>query len=82
MMRCPICNKSAHIRTSRYLSEQTKESYYQCQNITCSCTFKSIESISKIISSPLQNQEANYTPTGQVRTMKVEAEKMRNDGNK
>ncbi|EKN6110530.1 transcriptional regulator, partial [Yersinia enterocolitica] len=29
-----------------------KEAYYQCQNIECSCTFKSIESVDKIITRP------------------------------
>lgn len=68
MMRCPLCNHSAHIRTSRYLSQQTKESYYQCQNIECSCTFKTIETVSKILCSPTFkktegagcNQEESY----------------------
>ena len=41
MMRCPLCTHSSYTRTSRYVTEQTKEAYYQCQNIVCSCTFKS-----------------------------------------
>lgn len=53
MMRCPFCNCSSHTRTSRYLSDRTKEVYYQCQNIQCSSTFKTIESIEKIISKPM-----------------------------
>ncbi|MGA7588206.1 MAG: ogr/Delta-like zinc finger family protein [Rouxiella badensis] len=52
MMRCPICAHAAHTRTSRYLTERTKEAYYQCQNIECSCSFKSVESVDKIISQP------------------------------
>lgn len=57
MMRCPMCNKSAHIRTSRYLTNTTKEAYYQCQNMTCSCTFKTIESLARVISSPVQDKK-------------------------
>ncbi|MGC6390000.1 ogr/Delta-like zinc finger family protein [Ewingella sp. S1.OA.A_B6] len=56
MMRCPFCHHSAHIRTSRYLSQQTKESYYQCQNIDCSCTFKTIETVSKILCRPMEEE--------------------------
>ncbi|ATZ13191.1 ogr/Delta-like zinc finger family protein [Erwinia amylovora] len=52
MMRCPVCNNASHTRTSRYISEQTKEAYYQCQNIRCSCTFKTIESVAKILTKP------------------------------
>nr|EMD8447774.1 ogr/Delta-like zinc finger family protein [Yersinia enterocolitica]EMD8447793.1 ogr/Delta-like zinc finger family protein [Yersinia enterocolitica] len=45
MMRCPVCRHASHTRSSRYLSEQTKEVYYQCQNLDCSCTFKTVESL-------------------------------------
>ena len=55
MMRCPICRNAAHTRTSRYITNETKEAYYQCQNIDCSCTFKTTESISKILSLPCMN---------------------------
>lgn len=53
MMRCPVCNHSSHIRTSRYITDKTKEAYYQCQNIECSCTFKTIESVEKILRMPV-----------------------------
>ncbi|AXK26608.1 ogr/Delta-like zinc finger family protein [Serratia marcescens] len=56
MMRCPFCRSGAHTRTSRYLTEQTKEAYYQCQNIDCSSTFKTRESIEHVIRQPLPTQ--------------------------
>ncbi|PLO63289.1 hypothetical protein CWN49_28180, partial [Klebsiella michiganensis] len=28
MMHCPFCKKSAHARTSRYLSENVKQCYH------------------------------------------------------
>ncbi|MCW4543411.1 ogr/Delta-like zinc finger family protein, partial [Klebsiella oxytoca] len=28
MMHCPFCKKSAHTRTSRYLSENVKQRYH------------------------------------------------------
>jgi hypothetical protein len=49
MMHCPKCQHAAHARSSRYLSINTKERYHQCQNINCSCTFKTHESIADII---------------------------------
>ena len=55
MMRCPICNQTSHTRTSRYLTDGIKEVYYQCQNLQCSSTFKTIESIEKILSKPSTN---------------------------
>jgi hypothetical protein len=52
MMHCPKCQQAAHARSSRYLSQTTKERYHQCQNINCSCTFKTHESLSCIIVEP------------------------------
>ncbi|EMH4075461.1 ogr/Delta-like zinc finger family protein [Serratia marcescens] len=52
MMKCPCCCYPSHIRTSRYITHTVKESYYQCQNISCSSTFKTIETLDKLISSP------------------------------
>ena len=45
MFHCPFCKKTAHVRTSRYLSENVK----QCTNIECSATFRTIESVDGVI---------------------------------
>ncbi len=58
MMHCPLCGKVAHTRSSRYLSESTKERYHQCQNIECSCTFATHESVARVISKPGVNLQA------------------------
>jgi len=34
------------------MSEQVKERYHQCTNLDCSCTFKTNESITKVITAP------------------------------
>ncbi|EKN3486248.1 DNA-binding transcriptional regulator [Yersinia enterocolitica] len=52
MMHCPLCRNAAHTRSSRYLSERTKERYHQCQNINCSCTFATHETVDRIIVEP------------------------------
>lgn len=52
MMHCPLCQSSAHAKSSRYISKETKERYHQCQNINCSCTFKTHETLSTIIVTP------------------------------
>ena len=49
MMHCPKCQTAAHAKSSRYISRETKERYHQCQNINCSCTFKTHESVAGII---------------------------------
>ena len=52
MMHCPYCKSPAHTKSSRYMSEQVKERYHQCTNLDCSCTFKTNESITKVITAP------------------------------
>ncbi|WP_072032274.1 ogr/Delta-like zinc finger family protein [Erwinia sp. 9145] len=52
MMNCPVCGNAAHTRSSTQISKETKERYNQCQNINCSCTFKSLETVSAIITQP------------------------------
>lgn len=58
MMHCPYCKSPAHTRSSRYMSEQVKERYHQCTNLDCSCTFKTNESITKVITAPPQPEPA------------------------
>ncbi|AUY26245.1 ogr/Delta-like zinc finger family protein [Cronobacter sakazakii] len=52
MMNCPECGHAAHTRSSTQISKTTKERYNQCQNINCSCTFKSLETVAAIITKP------------------------------
>ena len=54
MMRCPYCKQAAHVRTSRYLSDNVKQSYLQCVNVFCSATFRTIESIDEVIRPPAE----------------------------
>ncbi|AIX50163.1 transcriptional regulator [Pantoea sp. PSNIH1] len=54
MMHCPYCKSPAHAKSSRYMSEQVKERYHQCTNLDCSCSFKTSESITKVITAPPQ----------------------------
>ncbi|MEN4588636.1 ogr/Delta-like zinc finger family protein [Pantoea agglomerans] len=58
MMHCPKCQTAAHAKSSRYISRETKERYHQCQNINCSCTFKTHESVAGIIVEPGQINRA------------------------
>ena len=44
MFHCPLCQHAAHARTSRYITDTTKERYHQCQNVNCSATFITYES--------------------------------------
>ncbi|WP_394661836.1 ogr/Delta-like zinc finger family protein [uncultured Pantoea sp.] len=62
MMHCPYCKSPAHTKSSRYMSEQVKERYHQCTNLDCSCTFKTNESITKVITAPLQEPVEDIAP--------------------
>lgn len=58
-MLCPFCQCPAHTRTSRYLSGTVKQIYYQCTNVLCSATFKTVESVDKVIQSPSATTDAD-----------------------
>ncbi|EQA1010212.1 DNA-binding transcriptional regulator [Escherichia coli] len=47
-----ICQHAAHARTSRYITDTTKERYHQCQNVNCSATFITYESVQRYIVKP------------------------------
>ncbi|WP_312633998.1 ogr/Delta-like zinc finger family protein [Pseudescherichia sp.] len=63
MMRCPFCRTAAHVRTSCYMSDSIKESYLQCENVLCSATFKTYESIFEVIRSPVVDEKPAPVPT-------------------
>lgn len=52
MFHCPLCQTAAHARTSRYHSTETKERYHQCQNVNCSATFVTLETVKHYIVKP------------------------------
>ncbi|KPA06933.1 hypothetical protein PAP10c_2243 [Pantoea agglomerans] len=49
------------------MSEQVKEPYHQCTNLDCSCTFKTNESITKVITAPQQPEKVVEVPMELVR---------------
>ena len=44
-LKCPECGTVAHARTAAYEAPSVKRSWYQCQNLECSCTFTALESV-------------------------------------
>lgn len=48
-MACPMCKASSEIRTSYMPSETMRETFYQCTNVECGCTFAFTGEISRIL---------------------------------
>ncbi|WP_431022066.1 ogr/Delta-like zinc finger family protein [Erwinia rhapontici] len=71
MMHCPFCKSPAHAKSSRYMSEQVKERYHQCTNIDCSCTFKTLENITKVITCPPQQEPQPEAPEPQSKAQTI-----------
>lgn len=46
---CPECHFTAHARTSRYITANTKERYHQCTNINRNYTFVTMETVDRFI---------------------------------
>ncbi|MCW9401788.1 ogr/Delta-like zinc finger family protein [Klebsiella quasipneumoniae] len=72
MMHCPFCKKSAHTRTSRYLSENVKQRYHQCTNIECSATFRTTEAIDEVIRLPAEKTPPVAEPVTPQASRKVQ----------
>ncbi|WP_213992083.1 ogr/Delta-like zinc finger family protein [Sodalis sp. dw_96] len=58
MMKCPLCGQSAHARSSRELSIETKERYNQCTNLHCGHTFITMETYIRSIMTPGKVEKA------------------------
>ncbi|MCQ4107292.1 ogr/Delta-like zinc finger family protein [Erwinia persicina] len=71
MMHCPFCKSPAHAKSSRYMSEQVKERYHQCTNLDCSCTFKTHENITKVITCPPQQETQPVPPVSQSKAQTI-----------
>lgn len=72
MMRCPYCKKAAHVRTSRYLSDNVKQSYLQCTNVFCSATFRTVESIDGVIRPPMEKEPPEPAPAAPVALPRIQ----------
>lgn len=48
-MGCPNCGATAHIRTSRALSNKSRELYFQCTDETCETVFKGVLEVVSIV---------------------------------
>ncbi|WP_410071770.1 ogr/Delta-like zinc finger family protein [Serratia liquefaciens] len=57
MINCPLCKSTAWTRGGRYLPDGSKEIDLQCQNIECSATFRTKETVIKIIKEPVAQQK-------------------------
>ncbi|MDQ7209038.1 ogr/Delta-like zinc finger family protein [Serratia fonticola] len=67
MMHCPLCGGVAHTRSSRYLTEKTKERYHQCRNADCRCSFATHETVERLIVSPTRVNRVEPHPAIQGR---------------
>ncbi|MFB4500437.1 ogr/Delta-like zinc finger family protein, partial [Enterobacter hormaechei subsp. steigerwaltii] len=47
MFRCPFCGAMARTRTSRKITDMTIRQYHQCQNLECSRSFTTLNSVER-----------------------------------
>ncbi|WP_394521252.1 transcriptional regulator [Pantoea sp. SGAir0184] len=52
MFHCPFCKQPAHMRTSRYLTENLKQRNHRCTSSECSATFRTTEMLDGMICKP------------------------------
>jgi hypothetical protein len=46
---CPMCDASCEIRTSQAVTKTMRESFYQCTNVECGCTFVVVAEINRLL---------------------------------
>ncbi|WON77424.1 ogr/Delta-like zinc finger family protein [Serratia sp. UGAL515B_01] len=56
MINCPLCHSTAQTRATRYLTDGSKEMDIQCQNIECSATYRTKETVCRVIREPIPPQ--------------------------
>ncbi|MFG0887274.1 ogr/Delta-like zinc finger family protein [Vibrio sp. CJQ_6] len=49
LITCPICGSKARIATSKAMSNETREAYYQCLNLNCGRAFTTLTTVNRII---------------------------------
>ena len=59
---CPHCGRPARIRTSRAITNLTRECYVQCENVECCHVFRVIVSAVATVSPSLSPNAAVYLP--------------------
>ena len=47
MFRCPFCGARARPRPSRKITDMTIRQYHQCQNLECSRSFTTLNSVER-----------------------------------
>lgn len=55
-LHCPTCGHPARVRTSRPLSDTTRELYLECTNLQCRTVFQGMVEATKIIAPSLLPQ--------------------------
>ncbi len=50
LITCPHCHSRANIRTSRAVSDLSRDAYCQCTNLACGHTFRAVMEIVETIS--------------------------------
>lgn len=50
---CPLCGHNARTRTSTAMSNLTRRSYHQCQNLLCGCTFVTLATVEYLLTKPV-----------------------------
>jgi len=63
-MTCPHCQSTARIRTSRKMSELTRELSVQCENVDCCHTWVAIVSAVRTICPSINPNSKVFIPRG------------------
>lgn len=66
-LNCPHCAQRLKIRTSRPVTRQTSELYYQCENVSCAFTCKALLSIVHTLAPSQSPDPSVFIPPGKAK---------------
>lgn len=75
-MTCPHCARRLKIRTSRPVTRQTSQLYYQCENVECAFTCMALLSIVHTLAPSQSPDPTVFIPPGKAKLQQTDGRQM------
>ncbi|MCI3205849.1 MULTISPECIES: ogr/Delta-like zinc finger family protein [Pandoraea] len=75
-LTCPHCAQRLKIRTSRKVTRQTSQLYYQCENVECAFTCMALLSIVHTLAPSQSPDPTVFIPAGKAKLQQSDVRQM------
>ncbi|VVE46688.1 ogr/Delta-like zinc finger family protein [Pandoraea terrigena] len=73
---CPHCARRLKIRTSRIMTRQTSQLYFQCENVECAFTCMALLSIVHTLAPSQSPDPTVFIPAGKAKLQETDVRQM------